>query len=449
MSFAGFIQECSKNENTNITHALYISENSVMGEYVRYPYKKDSLKLFFSMTKTFSGLATGIAWDLGLLHMDDPIIGFFPEECPGTPDENLSRITVQHLLSMSCGIHENTYSDLFVQDNWVEAFLKQSFPHEPGTFYRYSTHCSHMLSAIITKVSGLSLEQFLNRYLFYPMEIYEAQWELSPEKLTAGGMGLSLYPMSLVKIAQLLLKEGSYNGSQLISKEYLKMAVTQQIIKQDDINNPDSEFSGNGYGYQFHIGKDGYYRMDGAFGQLCLMCPDKKKAVIVFSQYSKTEALLSLIYKHLLNDTECCCAYIENTRPEKNAAAVDAVIPCSNFRLEDNILGIKYVEFLPSCNEYLVKLCYAEYTETIRFSLLQETSGKMNFLKDLQVHKQEYYCEAVFNEVLILKIYFIETPYVAVYRFSFYGNKLRFEFSINVSFTLKDFAVDGFLVEER
>ena len=96
MSFAGFIQECIKNENTNITHALYISENSVMGEYVRYPYKMDSLKLFFSMTKTFSGLATGIAWDLGLLHMDDPIIGFFPEECPGTPDENLSRITVQH-----------------------------------------------------------------------------------------------------------------------------------------------------------------------------------------------------------------------------------------------------------------------------------------------------------------------------------------------------------------
>ena len=86
MSFAGFIQECIKNENTNITHALYISENSVMGEYVRYPYKMDSLKLFFSMTKTFSGLATGIAWDLGLLHMDDPIIesvgpvsGTFPE----------------------------------------------------------------------------------------------------------------------------------------------------------------------------------------------------------------------------------------------------------------------------------------------------------------------------------------------------------------------------------
>ncbi len=74
------------------------------------------------------------------------------------------------------------------------------------------------------------------------MEIYEAQWELSPERLTAGGMGLSLYPMSLVKIAQLLLKEGSYNGSQLISKEYLKMAVKQQIIKRDDINDPDSEF---------------------------------------------------------------------------------------------------------------------------------------------------------------------------------------------------------------
>lgn len=174
-----------------------------------------------------------------------------------------------------------------------------------------------MLSAIITKVSGLSLEQFLNIYLFYPMEIFEAQWELSPEKLTAGGMGLSLYPKSLVKIAQMLLQDGIYKGRQFIAKEYLKMAATPQIIKQEKRDRLDCEYCGSGYGFQFHIGKDGYYRMDGAFGQLCLLCPDKKRAVIVFSQYARMEDLLSLVYKHLLNDTEGCGDISDNGRTTK------------------------------------------------------------------------------------------------------------------------------------
>lgn len=449
LSFTSFIQECSKNENTKITHAIYMSEDSVLNEYVRYPYKKDSLKLFFSMTKSFTSLAVGIALDLGLLHLDDYIAGFFPDELPPIPDKNLDKITVRHLLTMSCGIHENTYPELFAQDDWVKAFLGQSFPHEPGTYYRYSTHSSHMLSAIITKVSGLSLEQFLNIYLFYPMEIYEAQWELSPEKLTAGGMGLSLYPRSLVKIARMLLQDGVYKGRQFIAKEYLKMAATRQIIKQEERDRADCKYCGSGYGFQFHIGKDGYYRMDGAFGQLCLLCPDKKRAVIVFSQYARMEDLLSLVYKHLLNDTEGCGDISDNGRTPKKTISPKAAIPSGKFRLQENNQGIEAVEFIAAGDEYLLALHYPTCTDTIRFSLLHETRGTMNFRKDLQVHPQEYYCEAAFNNALTLNIFLIETPYVAVYHFTFGANTVQVTFSVNVSFTLQDFSVNGYLTVKK
>lgn len=217
------------------------------------------------MTKTFASLAIGIAGDLGLLTIDDYIIKYFPEDLPQLPDKNLCRIKIRHLLTMSSGIHDNTYAGLYTQSNWIKAFLKQEFPHEPGTYYRYSTHSSHMLSAIITKVSSLSLKEFLNKYLFHPMGIYEAQWEQSPEHLTAGGMGLSLYPHSLVKISQLLLNKGVYHGKRLISQDYLESATRQQIVKQDDINRPDNHFCGAGYGFQFHISRGGFYRLDGAF----------------------------------------------------------------------------------------------------------------------------------------------------------------------------------------
>lgn len=454
MSFEKFLQDCEKNEAVNITHAICLSSDNILAKYVKYPYRMDTLRLFFSMTKTFSSLAIGIASDLGLLHIDDCIVTFFEKELPREPDKNLYRITVRHLLMMASGIHENTYNELFVQDNWVEAFLQQTFPHEPGTYYRYSTHSSHMLSAIITKVSGLSLEEFLNRYLFYPMDITEAQWEQSPEGLTAGGMGLSLYPMSLVKIAQMLLNKGVYQGKRILSKQYLDLATTQQIVKQDETDNPAKYFSGAGYGFQFHIGRDGFYRLDGAFGQLCLVCPEKNRAVIVFSQNSKTEALLSLIYKYLLGDEEISGDFVWHTEGGSAGLAGLSEIPkipliiCGTYRLDGNSLGIEVLELLADADGYRIILQRGSVSDTIRFSLLHDTNGKICFIKDLQGHLQGYVCCAEYDKELRLKVYLIETPYVLTFKIKSGGRKIRLDFSINVSFTVENFSVIGEMEEK-
>jgi hypothetical protein len=76
LSFSEFIAECNANEKINISHAICSTKDVILSEYVKPPYKMDSLKLFFSMTKSFSSLAIGIAIDLGLLNIDDTIIKF-------------------------------------------------------------------------------------------------------------------------------------------------------------------------------------------------------------------------------------------------------------------------------------------------------------------------------------------------------------------------------------
>lgn len=450
MSFSGFIHNCDINENVNITHAICSSSDSILAEYVKSPYTMDSLKLFFSMTKTFSSLAIGIASDLGLLDIDDCIVKYFRDDLPQTPDETLSRITIRHLLTMSSGIHENTYVELLVRNNWIKAFLNQVFPHEPGTYYRYSTHGSHMLSAIITRVSSLSLEAFLNKYLFYPMDIYEAQWEQSPENLTAGGMGLSLYPHSLVKVSQLLLNQGTYRGKRLISQNYIEMATKQQIIKQDDVNNPHSLFCGAGYGFQFHIGKDDFYRLDGAFGQLCLICPRKNLSVVVFSQYSKMEILLSLVYSHLL-EQNFVWDDVPVIQEEASKPATDNLnrIPCKKYALTQNDLNIESIEFVQGSEDFKLILFEKEHTNIIKFSLSKNTEGQMYFIKDLQQHLQPYICIAEFNQALKLKVFLIETPYVVTYNFIFNENEVQFDFLINVSFTLQNHSIRGFCTESN
>lgn len=443
LSFSEFINACRLNENVDVTHVICVSKDNILAEYVEYPYQKDSLKLFFSMTKSFSSLAIGIAYDLGLLSIDSNIVDFFDEELPIKHDINLDKIKVKHLLTMSSGIHNNTYDDLIVKSNWVKAFLAQNFVHEPGTYYRYSTHGSHMLSAIITKVSGLSLEDFLNQYLFHPLKIYEAQWEQSPEGLTAGGMGLSLYPKSLAKIAQLLLNNGVYDGKHILSQNYIKMAISRQIVKQDDIKDSNTIFKGVEYGFQFHIGKENFYRFDGAFGQLCLLCPELDVAIIVFSNYAKMEILLSLIYKHILNDVKNIDSitqeYDLNEHRKKNLFEV----PCNKYKMQINPLGIDYIEFFKVYDGYEIKFTNKSGIDTLKFSFFEQSNGKMNFIKDLQTHFQQYVCVANVTNFIELKVYFIETPYIATYSFSFDESNVTFNFEINVSFTLKEFSTKG------
>ena len=444
MNFTDFIIACDENDFVSLTNFIILSDKEILCEYCKDPYESDSLKLFFSMTKSFTSLAIGIAHDMQLLSLDDYIIEHCTDELPDVPHPNLKKIRIRHLLTMSCGIHDNTYSDLFVQENWIKAFLAQEFIHSPGTYYRYSTHGSHMLSAIIYKATGLSLEEFLNTFLFYPMDIFEAQWELSPEKLTAGGMGLSLYPHSLVKIAQMLLNNGKYRGKQIISESYLKQATSKQIIKRDKDDGDVKEYGGCGYGFQFHIGKKGYFRMDGAFGQVCLVCPDMNRAFIAFSHYSKTEYLLSLIYKFFIFndiaiDTKNFILQIKNYYfPD------DINIPTGKYRISDNVLGISHLE-VSLKKGYIKMININGRDDIIKFNFNKIVKGMVFFNKDLQEHSQKYACKVVKADdgLLELCVYYIETPYVANYTFSFEGDKLLFNFSVFPSMTLHDFSVEG------
>lgn len=446
MSFSSFLRDCTVEEKADVTHVICASGDEVRAAYVRPPYRMDTLRLFFSMTKSIASLAIGIAWDQGILSLDERLCDIFRDEWPEHPYPNAEKITVRHLLTMSGGMDENTYGELFGKPDWVRAYLAQEFPHEPGTHYRYSTHGSHMLSAIISKKTGFSLADFLDENLFRPLGILEAQWEHSPEGLIAGGMGLSLYPMSLVKIAQLLLNKGMYEGRRLISEEYLSMATQPQIVKQDDRGKLECEYDGWEYGFQFHIGKRGHYRMDGAFGQVCLICPENNLAVIAFSGCSKTEILLRLIYEHLMDgDMDAPTPDEENTACAK--AGEEIAIPCGTWRFDENAGGLKSIRIERNAGGYCMSADDMHGANKISFSPEKETSGYARFVKDLEIRGQEYVCRAAWSDALEIEVYYIETPYIARYRMEFGDDEIRLWWSVNVSFTLKGYSCAGWKTE--
>ena len=437
MKPSNFISACENNENINLTHFIISSDKNVLYEYCKLPYGMESPRLFFSMTKSITSLAIGIAADQGLIHLDDYVVDFFHDKLPGAPHENVFKIKVRHLLIMASGIDHNTYPELVLQSDWVKAFLAQDFPIEPGKQYLYSTHATHMLSAIITRVSGMSLEDFLNENLFYPMGITEAEWELSPEGLTAGGMGLSLTPNSIIKIAQLLLNNGVYNGRQLISQKYLSEATSTKINKPSTGN---TEYEDTRYGYQFHIAKDNYYYLDGAFGQVILICPHKQLAFIAFSQKSKTNNLLGEIYKHFIYDELVQEPFFQPKYTHKTFAYIH--LPDNTFRVEKNPLNVSTVRFTE--NRVIFTDENARENQ-LNYNFRTLSKGRASFIKDLQEHNQSYVTEVIemSKDKLCLKVYWIETPYVTIYEFDFFDYGFIFRFDINVSFTLSRFEIKG------
>lgn len=447
----GFIEACEANEKINLINFALIQNDDLLAQFCKRPYKEDSMQLLFSMTKSITSLAIGIAIDKGILCLHDDVASIFQEELPQNPHPHLFKMQIQHLLTMTAGIHDNTYPELFPKSNWVKAFLEQDFPHEPGTYYRYSTHATHMLSAIIEKVTGASLENFLKDNLFSLMDITQVQWECSPGGLTAGGMGLSLSPPSLIKLAKLLLHRGVYNGRRVISEEYIALATSPQVIKQDDQNNPDKYFSGYQYGFQFHISPNNTYRADGAFGQFCVIHPAGNFAVIATSQSTKVESFLALIDKYFIQQREEAGsisslqldAYLSDlafTVPNQEGVTC-SISPCI-YDLFDNELNITAIGLA----ENMLSFTFSDgRQDDIDLDLNGPVYGKSHFIKDLQVHLQEHCVFAGWDDEgsLLLTVYYIETPYIGEYKLQFVDEKVVFTFHINVSMTLKGFTVTG------
>ena len=214
----------------------------------------------FSMCKTVTGLAIGMLADDGLLSLDDKVYRFFPEEKPLLLSARTRAITVEHLLTMRSGV---SFSEpgAVVEDKWIASFLGSAVRFTPGKKFAYNSMNSYMLSAIVTRVTGRSLSDFLEERLFSPLDIQNVFWEKCPLGIEKGGWGLYLSAESMAKLGQLFLNGGVYNGKRIISEAYVRAATARQVAVSDAIGKYD-------YGYHLWVHKENEsYLFNGMLGQ--------------------------------------------------------------------------------------------------------------------------------------------------------------------------------------
>jgi CubicO group peptidase (beta-lactamase class C family) len=273
---------------------MLLRHGRVIAEGWWSPYDAGSPHSLYSLSKSFTSTAVGLAIAEGKLSLDDEVLKFFPDDAPAQPGNNLKSMRVSDLLRMSTG--HLTEPARTPKEPWTRTFLSHEVPFKPGTHFLYNTSGTYMLSAIVQKATGKTVLDYLKPRLFEPLGIENPTWEASPQGISAGGYGLSIRTEDIAKFGQLYLQKGQWNGKQLVPAAWVEAATARQTSNG---SNPKSDWD-QGYGYQFWRCRHGAYRGDGAFGQYCIVMPEHDAVIAITSGVKNMQAVLDLVWDKLL-----------------------------------------------------------------------------------------------------------------------------------------------------
>jgi CubicO group peptidase (beta-lactamase class C family) len=450
-SFIGALEQ-----EIDAPHSLMIVKNGkVVTEAWWDPYNAQTPHELWSLSKSFTSTAIGFAVQEGLLSIDDLVISFFPDKIPENPDWQIKQLRVKDLLTMTTG-HNKEPFPADTDDDWVKTFLDSELPYLPGTHFMYNTPATYMLSAIIHKISGEKLIDYLYPRLFEPLQIEKPQWEMDPKGINTGGWGLHLKTEDIAKFGQFYLQKGKWNGSQLLSQDWITMATSKQVSNG---SNPDNDWM-QGYGFQFWRSRYNTYRGDGAMGQFCLVFPDQDTVVAITSGTNNMGEIMQLTWDIILpvlkegkiprNDQALLA--LQKKIASLKIKAVEGQMTNrqqkkwlnKEFHFDENDQGIKTISFKTQNKEYSVQIKmeggsqiipfgqqryikakvkgHLPYSRTRRSSFIPESS--LRYIKNKTIASNGAWTDE--NE-FHLRVYLYETPARMNYKFKFSDDGLILE----------------------
>jgi hypothetical protein len=234
------------------------------------------------------------------LKITDKVISFFPYSLPDSISDYMRELTVQNLLTMSVGQDPEPRA-MGTSGDWITAFLKSAPVNKPGTVFKYNNMATFTLSAIVQQVTGQTVFDYLQPRIFKPLGIRGIDWDLNPQGINLGMIGLRLRTEDLAKFGQLLLQNGVWNGRQLIPKEWIKEATSFKIESNDPGNKRPKNLNDweQGYCYQMWRGRNNSVRLDGMAGQFVMLFPDKDAFVVLTANARNTQNELNLVHNYL------------------------------------------------------------------------------------------------------------------------------------------------------
>ena len=287
--------------HTEFHSFMLLRHGKVLAEGWWNPYGPNLKHSLYSVSKTFTMTAVGLAIKEKKLKLTDKVISFFPDDLPATVSPDLAALTIKDALIMADG-QDPEPRNVSTEANWVKAFLAVPIVNKPGTKFLYNSMGTYMLSAIVQKATGQKVLDYLKPRIFDPLGIIDEDWETSPQDVNTGGWGLRLCTEDMAKFGQMLLQKGKFNGRQLVPKDWVEEATTIKILQNPGASSAARDSSDwlQGYCYQMWRCRNNGVRADGALGQFIILLPDQDAVVVMTAETPNMQEEINLVWKYLL-----------------------------------------------------------------------------------------------------------------------------------------------------
>ena len=400
------------------------------------PYTVQQKNHVYSLSKSFCSTAVGIACDMGYLSLDDKIVDIFPEKATCGISEKTAGMTLRHVLSMNTGHSGCVMTRVLATDDPVKAFLLLEPEYVPGTHFAYNTGATYIASCCVTQKTGLTVLEFLERNLFCHMDIKDSAW-FSAKGYSEGGVGFNVCCEDAAKLGLLYLNGGIWNGKRLLSQQYTEEA--HSYISDNSTNgNPDWCA---GYGLQFWRNYRGGYRGDGAFGQVCIVYPEKNLVIAAIAECGDMQSEMDGFFD-FINDLDPdptpvsgeLDTFLEGFYPAGKFNAPAELIG-KEFLIDENRSGFKYLRFDKTPDGLDIIISTAEHINTVKLCSGRWICGTMHgervkpTLDDLTPNHSrplEYFaCATADGGKLSVSLRATNCPHNVVYTFEANGNGIE------------------------
>lgn len=436
------------NETIHDIHSLMIVRHgAVVAEGWWHPFEEERNHVLYSLSKSFTSSAIGLAVSEGLLSLADRVVDFFPDDRPETISDNLAAMNVHHLLAMYTGHSEDTTGFLHAAEdgNWVRAFLARPVTHAPGTHFLYNTGATYMLSAIVQKLTGQTLLDYLTPRLFAPLGIANPTWESCPRGINTGGYGLKITTEDIACFGQMYLQRGVWQGQQILPAAWVEEASRGH---SDNSANENIDWA-QGYGYQFWRCRHNAYRGDGAFGQFCVVMPEQDAVVAITAGVGPMQPVLDLIWEHLLPAFGPDALPDNETAQSQLSAMLAGLAIPPQAGAETSVLAgqVSGRRYQMDENERNIRSFFFDFGEKQNICTIEGPWGEEKLwagLGEWRTGEAHFYQWGLLPAAVsggwtdpstyALQVYFYETPYRITYTCRFAGESLTVDAGLNVAF---------------
>ncbi len=277
---------------------IMLRHGDILAEGYYKPLKPDMLHRMYSTSKSFLSVAVGILAGEGKVSLDDSIVKYFPDKVKaGEAHPLLKRTTIRDMLMMADSHNEQTYN--YDDRDFIATYFDKLPKRIPGKIFQYNTACTTTLAAMVERVAGMPVLEYLRPRLLDPIGFSKEAWCIkTPCGYSACGTGVMCTARDLARFALVCMNRGMWDGRQLIPENYITAATSYQI--DNSMTNSDSEHQ-FGYGYQFWMTRHNGFACRGMGSQLAVCLPDKDFILVTTGDTQIAESEASFIYEALWN----------------------------------------------------------------------------------------------------------------------------------------------------